>query len=95
MKEKVRIPLEEQETHINYSPVEMGKDCEVYTTIPTMMKYLDKLVTKFPEQCKMLKDDQYSVTVRIPFKLVKPRKPRVMSEAQKKTIEELHNRTGT
>ncbi len=83
MKEKITIPLEEQELHINYSPYEMGKTCEVYTTIPWMMKQLEKLVKNYPDDCKLIKDDQYSYTVSIPYKLVKPRAPRIVSEEQR------------
>lgn len=83
MKDKVSIPLEEQELHINYNYIEMGKMCEVYTTIPSMMKYLEKLFVDFPDECKLIKDDQYSYTVQIPFKLVKPRRPRTISEEQR------------
>lgn len=83
MKSKVSIPMEEQELHINYSPVEMDKLCEVYTTIPWMMKYLEKMVKNHPNECQLIKDDQYSYTARIPFKLVKPRNPRQMSEEQR------------
>ena len=86
MKNKVTIPVEEQELHINYSPTEMGKNCEVYTTIPWAMKYLDKMAAEYPEQVNIIKDDQYSVTAIIPFKLVKPRKPRIMSEEQKQLM---------
>ena len=75
--------MEEQELHINYSPVEMDKLCEVYTTIPWMMKYLEKMVKNHPNECQLVKDDQYSYTARIPFKLVKPRNPRQMSEEQR------------
>ena len=64
----------------------MGKLCEIYTTIPWMMKYLEKMVIKFPDECRMIKDDQYSYTAQIPFKLVKPRNPRVMTEEQKKKM---------
>lgn len=88
MKQKVKIPLEEQELHINYCPAEMGKTCEIYTTIPWAMKYLDKMVTNYPNECKLVKDDQYSYTAAIPFKLVKPRNPRVLSDEQKQAIAE-------
>jgi len=83
VKEKVSIPVEEQELHINYGPTEMGKNCEVYTTIPWAMKYLEKMVKRYPNECKMIKDDKYSYTASIPFKLVKPRNPRAMSEEQR------------
>ena len=86
MKPKVSIPLDEQELHINFSPVEMGKQCEVYTTIPYMMKYLEKMVTNYPGQCTLIKDDQYSYTAMIPFKLVKPRNPRKEMTDEEKDI---------
>jgi len=86
MQAKVSIPMEEQETVINFFPVEMGKNCEVYTTIPSMMKYLEKMVNKFPEKCRLVKDDQYSYTAQIPFKLVKPRAPRVYTEEQRQAM---------
>lgn len=93
MKDKVRIPLDEQETHINFSPVEMGKSCEIYTTVPSMMKYLERMVLKYPNECRLVKDDQYSYTASIPFKLVKPRNPRAMSEEQKAAAaERMRNR---
>jgi len=82
MKQKVSIPLDEQELHINYAP-EMEKMCEVYTTIPHMMKYLEKMVNKYPDLCRVVKDDQYSYTVQIPFKLVKPRNPRIVPDEQR------------
>ena len=88
MKSKVSIPMEEQELHINYSPVEMDKLCEVYTTIPWMMKYLEKMVKNHPNECQLVKEDQYSYTARIPFKLVKPRAPRHYSEEQKQALRE-------
>jgi len=83
MKDKVSIPMEEQELHINFCPAEMGKNCEVYSTIPWIMKYLEKMVNTYPDDCKLIKDDQYSYTAQIPFKLVKPRAPRTQSEKQK------------
>lgn len=88
MKKKLSIPLEEQELHINYSPAETGKDCEIYTTIPWAMKYLEKMVTKYPTECRLVNDDQYSYTAVIPFKLVKPRNPRIMTDEQKKAVAE-------
>ena len=83
MKPKVSISMSEQETHINFCPAEMGKECEVYTTVPSMMKHLEKMVNKYPEDCTLVCDDQYSYTVRLPFKLVKPRNPKHMTEEQR------------
>lgn len=86
MKEKIATPTDEQEFHINYSPFEDREYCEVYTTIPWCMKYLEKMINNYPEQCRLIKDDQYSFTVRIPFKLVKPRNPRTVSEERKEAL---------
>jgi len=83
MKKKLTITEDEQEFHVNYYPIEMGSDCEVYTTIPWAMKYLERMVNKYPDLCKVICDDNYSYTVRMPFKLVKPRAPRFMSDEQK------------
>lgn len=83
MKQKVSIPQDEQELHINYSPSEMGKECEVYTTIPHLMKYLEKLVNKFPDVITVVNDDEYGYTVRMPWKLIKPRAPRIITDEQR------------
>lgn len=88
MKEKISIPVEEQELHINFSPVETGKNCEIYTTIPWAMKYLERMVNEYPNECRLIKDDKYSYTASIPFKLVKPRAPRQISEEQRKAAAE-------
>lgn len=88
MKSKVATPMDEQELHINFCPSEMGKTCEVYTTIPWVMKHLEKLVLNYPDECKLIKDDQYSYTAQIPFKLVKPRSPRVLSDEQRQEMME-------
>ena len=82
MKKKISIPLDEQELHVNYCPAETGKNCEIYTTIPWLMKHLEKMVNKFPELCRVVKDDQYSYTVSVPFICVKPRNPRIVPEEQ-------------
>ena len=83
MKDKISIPLDEQETHIVYYPSEMNKECEIYTTIPSEMKRLERLVNTYPNIYILIKDDQYSYTVRCPWKLVKPRKPRSMTDEQR------------
>ena len=89
MKKKISIPLEEQELHINYSPADMGRNCEVFTSIPWAMKYLERMVTNFPDDCKLIEDNAYSYTASIPFKLVKPRNPRAkMSEEQRTALTE-------
>lgn len=87
MKDKLRTPTDEQEMCINYCP-DMGDMCEIYTTIPWLMKYLEKLVNKYSDTCEVLVDDQYSYTVTVPFKFVKPKGPRILSDEQKEIITE-------
>lgn len=86
MKPKLTIPVEEQELHINYCPAEMGKNCEIYTTIPWVMKHLEKFVNECSDVCKVIKDDQYSLTVSVPFKCIKPKKIRKLSEEQRQAV---------
>jgi len=88
MVEKVYTPKDEQELVINYMPSEMGKDCEIYTCIPTLMDYLEKMANEFPEQYKIIRDDKYGLTVRTQFKLVKPRKPKILSEERRAELSE-------
>lgn len=82
------LTTDEQELHINYSPAEMGKMCEVYTTIPWMIKSFRKLVAEHSDDCSVLKEDEYSITINVPLKYVKPRAPRKYSEEQKKQLAE-------
>lgn len=83
LKPKETIPLKEQEMVINYIPDEMNDMAEIYTTIPWLMKNLADKCEKYPNHYTMVKDDQYSVTVKMPFSLVQPRKPRIISEEQR------------
>ena len=86
MKAKLSIPVKEQEVVINHCPDEMGNMCEIYTTIPWLMKYLEKMVKDYPEQYQLVDDDQYSYTVKCEFRLVKPRKPKIMTDEQKAAL---------
>jgi len=88
MKDKISIPLEEQETHISRYPYEMNDTCEIYTTIPSEMKRLERLVNTYPNIYILIKDDQYSYTVRCPYKLVKARSPRQISDEQRQAAAE-------
>lgn len=87
MKTKISIPLDEQETCINHSPA-MGDWCEVYTTEFFIMRQLEKLSKEYPEHYQIINDDSYSLTVRVLWKLAKPRKPRIISDTQKEALTE-------
>lgn len=80
MKAKETIPIKEQEAVFNYIPGESSDKAQIYTTIPWMMKSLWSMCEQYPDQYKVIKDDQYSLTVELPFSLIKPRKPRIMTE---------------
>lgn len=88
MKNKIVASVAEQELHINYSPAEMGKYCEIYTTIPYAIVYLKKMAQKFPAEYQIIHTDQYSCTARVLYKLVKPRAPKQMSEQQRQAMAE-------
>ena len=62
MTEKVEMPAEETETIINYSKVLIGEWAEVYTTDKIIMKRYEKFMQKYPDRCRLLKEDKYSMT---------------------------------
>jgi hypothetical protein len=82
------LTTDEYEMHIWYSPSTMGKTCEIYTTIPYMVKALKKLATEHSDECTILKEDECAITISAPLKYVKPRVPRKYSEEQKKLLAE-------
>lgn len=92
MKEKISIPEEEIETTWNYSKVGIGPWAEMYTTDKSMMKRYEKFALKYPDRCKILKDDQYSMTFSIDPKCFGfyPRAPRIvnMTDERKQELAE-------
>ena len=82
----------EQETIINSNNAE--KMAEVYTADPVMIRKLDKMVEKYPNTYKVIKQDDESKTYQFPKKLIRFGAPvtRVYTEEEKaKLREQLNN----
>ncbi len=82
----------EQETIVNSNNAE--KMAEVYTADPVMIRKLDKMVEKYPNTYKVIKQDDESKTYQFPKKLIRFGAPvtRVYTEEEKaKLREQLNN----
>ena len=93
MTEKVTMLAEDTETIWNYSKYHIGKWVEMYTTDKTVMRHYEAFSIKYPDHCKLVKEDKYSMTFIIhPACMgVKPRAPRkapVLSEEQRQANRE-------
>ena len=76
----------EQETIINYNNGD--KLVSLYTADTVVMKKLDKLVEKYPDTYKMIKQDSVSKTYEFSKKLISFRPPntRVYTEEEKQIL---------
>ena len=72
------ISLEEQETVIGF--MRQDDNMEIYTTDSTMITRLDKLVSKNPEQYKVIKQDDISKTYSCPKKFLSLRSAEIKRE---------------
>ncbi len=94
MKEKVRIQFGETETVWNYSKYHIGDWVEMYSTDKVIMRRYEKFAEKYPDYCKLIKEDKYSMTFTIDPKCMgglKPKAPRkgpVLTEEQKQANKE-------
>lgn len=91
---KVNIPFNETETVINFSVYHTGEWAEVYTTDKNVMKRYEKYMAKYPDYCKLIKDDKYGMTFSIHPKYAgiyprAPRKAHFTPEQQEANIERL------
>ena len=89
MNKKVLIQAEDTETVWNYCKFHIGDWVEMYTTDKVMMRRYEKFSQRYPDHCKLIKEDQYSMTFSIdPVCMgIKPRVPRkgpALSEEQRK-----------
>jgi hypothetical protein len=78
----------EKETSINMN--DLDHTAEMYTCQSKMIKKLDKLCSKYPDDFKCIDQDEYSKTYRFDKKYVSVRAPRVISDEHK---EKLRNAT--
>ena len=78
----------EQETIVNANAEE--KMAEVYTADPVMIRKLDKMVEKYPNQYKVIKEDDVSKTYQFPKKLIRFGAPvtKVYTEEEKQKLRE-------
>ena len=78
----------EQETIVNANAEE--KMAEVYTADPVMIRKLDKMVEKYPDQYKVIKEDDVSKTYQFPKKLIRFGAPvtKVYTEEEKQKLRE-------
>lgn len=93
MTEKVPMLAEDTETTWNYSKYHLGNWVEMYTTDRVMMRRYEQFSQKYPDHCKLVREDQYSMTFTIDpvcmgFKPRAPRKAPALTEEQKQANKE-------
>lgn len=82
----MKLSLYEQETIINYNREDAI--ATVYTRDPGVMKKLDQLVISFPEVYKCIGETDIDKTYEMPKSAVNYRKPRRLSEEQRRAAGE-------
>ena len=89
MTDKVRISFGETETVWNYSRYHIGEWVEMYTSDKTIMRRYEKFMNKYPDHCKLVKEDKYSMTFSIDPKCMgfKPRAPRKAPELSEEQVQ--------
>lgn len=76
----------EQETIVNYNA---GEDtATIYTRNPTVMRKIDVLVNAFPAVYKLIKATEYDRIYEVPKSYISYRKPRKISDEQRKRARE-------
>jgi len=93
MIEKVNLNAEEVETIWTHSKYHSGDWIEVYSTDKILLRRYEKFSHKYPDYCKVINDDKYSMTFMIHPKCMGfypkvPRKTPVLTEAQKQANKE-------
>lgn len=103
MTEKVTMLAEDTETVWNYCKYHLGDWIEMYTTDKVMMRRYEQFAQKYPDHCKLVNEDQYSMTFTIDpvcmgFKPRVPRKGPVLTDEQKQAnrerLENIRRRNG-
>lgn len=82
----MKLSLYEQETIINYNREDAT--ATVYTRDPGVMRKLDRFVISFPEAYKCIGKTDIDKTYEIPKSYVNYRRPRKMTEEQRKNAVE-------
>ena len=82
----MKLSLYEQETIINYNREDAI--ATVYTRDPSVIRKLDQLVISFPEVYKCIGETDIDKTYEMPKSAVNYRKPRRLSEEQRRAAGE-------
>ena len=77
----------EQETIINFNAAD--KTAELYTRDPAIIRQLDSLVTEYPDTFKCVGETDIDKTYVMPKTAVTYRKPRRLTEEQRKKKKDL------
>ncbi len=88
MAKKIKVSLKEQETTYNLYPKASGYPCEIYSCIPSEVAQIRKFAEQYPEEFRIVKEDQIAIFAEAPrewFKL-KPPTRRNMTEEQKQAL---------
>ena len=86
MIKKVSTPLDEQETIINITPVQVEERINIYSSMTTMIAKLMKMHKKYPDAIQIVKDDKYGTEFSIPRNWFSIRPARNYSEEQKQRL---------
>ena len=82
----MKLSRYEQETIVNYNAGE--QTATVYTRDKAVMRKLDTLAADFPDTYSLIGQDEVSKTYSFPKSHVSYRKPRKLSEEQRKKAQE-------
>ena len=77
------IPLEEQETVINFFPAQVSKKAEIYTCMPNVMKQLRKHAKNRPDSVQITKDEGDALFATIDRSCIKFAPKRKLSDEQR------------
>lgn len=88
MTEKITMLAEDTETIWTYCKFHIGDWVELYTTDKTMMRRYESFSQEYPDHCKLIKEDKYSMTFSLDPKCMGfyprvPRKGPVLTDEQK------------
>ena len=86
----MKLSRYEQEVVINLNADE--DEATVYTANPVWIRKMDKLCKEFPEVIRLKSWTEVSKTYVLPKNLVRIGKPRTLSEAQLRHLQELQNK---
>ena len=81
---QTRLTRWEMETTVNYNAEE--KTAILYTRDKTVMRKLDKLVEKCPDEYKLIAETDIDKTYEFPKKLIAFRMPRVLTDEQRQVM---------